>query len=68
MTGEEQALLRLQMTRGLGRVGLIRLVETFGSGHAALAALAADIAAWSRVPGLRPDLAGRTPAGDDPRL
>lgn len=68
MTGEEQALLRLQMTRGLGRVGLIRLVETFGSGRAALAALAADIASWSRVPGLRPDLAGRTPADDDPRL
>jgi DNA processing protein len=56
--------LRLQLTPGLGRVGLIRLIDHYGSPQAAIAA--AD--QWRRLPGIRPELAGGLPAADDPRL
>ena len=56
--------LRLQLTPGLGRVGLFRLIDHYRSPQAAVAA--AD--QWRRIPGIRPELAGGLPAADDPRL
>lgn len=53
--------LRLQYTPGLGRAGLFRLIDCFGS-----AALALDKAAtgWPRMPGLRDGLAATVPTAD----
>ena len=56
--------LRLQLTPGLGRVGLFRLIDRYGSPGAAVAA--AD--QWRKLPGIRPDLSSGLPAADDPRL
>jgi len=56
--------LRLQLTPGLGRVGLFRLIDHYHSPQAAVAA--AD--QWRSVPGIRPELAGGLPAAGDPRL
>ncbi len=56
--------LRLQLTPGLGRTGLFRLVEYYGSPQAAIDA--AD-GGW-REPGLRRGLSGLLPAANDPRL
>lgn len=61
------AWLRLQLTPGLGRLGLICLIDHFESPLAALDALAAP-RRWSGIPGLRADLAGAVPPADDPRL
>ncbi|TFG87833.1 MAG: DNA-protecting protein DprA [Gemmatimonadales bacterium] len=57
--------LRLQLTPGLGRLGLLRLINHCGSAPAAIAAAANG---WRGVPGLRPGLAALLPAADDPRL
>ena len=57
--------LRLQLTPGLGRLGLFRLITRFGSPAAAIAAAPRG---WHDVPGLRPGLAALLPAADDPRL
>lgn len=56
--------LRLQLTPGLGRSGLFRLIERFGSPRAAIAA----VDQWSAVPGLRQGTAALLPRRDDPRL
>lgn len=50
MTTEERDWLRLHLTPGLGRKGLFRLREHFGS---VAAALAVPPTAWSRVDGIR---------------
>jgi len=57
--------LRLQLTPGLGRVGLLRLIDHYGSPQAALAA---GPAAWRRLPGNRPLPCGTPPPANDPRL
>ncbi|MCM2264657.1 MAG: DNA-processing protein DprA [Desulfuromonadales bacterium] len=56
--------LRLQLTPGLGRAGLFRLIEQFGSPQDAIAA--ADY--WRTLPGIRQGAAALLPAEDDPRL
>ncbi|TLM65436.1 MAG: DNA-protecting protein DprA [Deltaproteobacteria bacterium] len=56
--------LRLQLTSGLGRTGLLRLIERFGSPQAAIEA--AD--RWRTVPGVRSGTSSRLPPADDPRL
>jgi|LGVD01.1.fsa_nt_gb DNA processing protein len=65
MTKEQQDWLRLHLTSGLGRVGLIRLMEAFGSVSAILAA-SAD--AWRQKAGIRPAVAAALPAPHDPQL
>jgi DNA processing protein len=67
MTGSTHDWLRLHLTRGLGRRGLIRLIEVFGS---PAAALAAPPQAWQERAGIRPAVAtNRTAAGDpEPQL
>jgi DNA processing protein len=56
--------LRMQLTPGLGRAGLFRLIEHFGSPRAAIAA----VDRWPSCPGLRPGMAALLPAANDPRL
>lgn len=56
--------LRLQLTPGLGRTGLLYLVERFGSPQAAIAA--SD--RWPVRAGLRQGTAALLPAADDARL
>jgi DNA processing protein len=65
MTKEQQDWLRLHLTCGLGRVGLIRLMEAFGSVSVILAA-GAD--AWRQKAGIRPTVAAALPASHDPQL
>jgi len=65
MTGEERDLVRLHLTRGLGRVGLLRLIEAFGSAGAALSAAPA---AWRQAAGLREALAKAVPTVTDRRF
>ncbi len=65
MKTEEQLWLRLHLTRGLGRVGICRLMETFGSVEAILNA---GPAAWVERAGIRPGIAGKLPAPDDPQV
>lgn len=57
--------LRLQLTPGLGRVGLFRLIDHYGSPQAAIAAAAGN---WSALAGTRQGLSGRLPAAGDPRV
>lgn len=57
--------LRLQLTPGLGRVGLFRLIDHYGSPQAALAA---GPVAWQTLPGRRLHPCGVPPTADDPRL
>jgi DNA processing protein len=57
--------LRLQLTPGLGRTGLFRLIGHYGSPNRAVAAAANG---WPAVPGLRPALGKLLPAADDVRL
>jgi len=59
-TAVERAWLRLHLTRGLGRVGLNRLMTAFGSPEAILAA-PRD---WTRRTGIRPGVAEALPAAD----
>ncbi len=65
MTKEQQDWLRLHLTCGLGRVGLIRLMEAFGS---VTAILAAGANAWQQKAGIRPAVAAALPASHDPQL
>ena len=65
MTAEERSWLRLHLTRGLGRVGLIRLMDVFGSLEAVLSA---SPAAWRARAGIREAVAADFPAVDEPRL
>ena len=51
--------LRLQFTPGLGRVGLMRLIEHFETPENVLAAANRG---WPKLPGLRAGLSGRVPA------
>jgi DNA processing protein len=57
--------LRLQLTPGLGRVGLFRLIDHYGSPQAALAA---GPGAWQTLPGRRLHPCGVPPPADDQRL
>lgn len=61
---ERASWLRLQLTPGVGRAGLFRLIEQFGSPRNAIAARDR----WRVLPGLRQGTAGLIPAEDDPRL
>lgn len=61
---ERACWLRLQLTPGLGRAGLFRLVEQFGSPRAAIAAANR----WPTLSGLRQGMAALLPPADDPRL
>jgi len=61
----KRSWLRLHLTPGLGRKGLFRLIETYGTPDAALQAPAAD---WSRRCGIRPDVATGRLAADTPLL
>ncbi|MDY0267516.1 DNA-processing protein DprA [Trichloromonas sp.] len=64
-TAMERAWLRLHLTRGLGRVGLNRLMAAFASPEAILAAVPRD---WTRRAGIRPAVAEALPAADAPLL
>jgi DNA processing protein len=57
--------LRLQLTPGLGRSGLFRLIDHYGSPRAAIDAAAGH---WPFFTGIRRELAGKLPTEDDPRL
>ncbi len=57
--------LRLQFTPGLGRAGLIRLIEHFKTPENALDA--AD-GGWPKLPGLRKDMASRVPVATDTKV
>lgn len=61
----EQAWLRLHLTPGLGRVGLMRLQQAFGSPQAALAAGTRE---RQRCAGLTARIACAIPAADNPDL
>ncbi len=65
MTSKEQAWLRLHLTPGLGRVGLMCLMKAFGSLEAVLAA---GTNAWQQEAGIRPAVAAALPAPQDPKL
>lgn len=57
--------LRLQFTPGLGRIGLIRLIEHFETPEKALEAANKG---WPKLPGLRKELAGMVPDACAPRV
>lgn len=61
---ERTCWLRLQLTPGLGRTGLFRLIKQFGSPREAIAAAER----WRLFPGIRQGTAALLPAADDPRL
>lgn len=61
---ERTCWLRLQLTAGLGRSGLFRLIEQFGSPRQAIAA----VDKWRVLPGIRQGATGVIPAENDPRL
>lgn len=61
MTSEESGWLRLHLTRGLGRTGLLRLHEIYGSAEAALAASAES---WRQEAGIRPTVASSLTSRD----
>ncbi len=63
MTAEEKDWLRLHLTRGLGRRGMLRLLEVFGP---APAILAAGPGAWVKRAGLREAVAATLPGGGRP--
>jgi DNA processing protein len=63
MTSHEKAWLRLHLTPGLGRSGLLRLLQAFGSPGAILAA---DPSSWSEQAGIRSSLARDVPAASNP--
>ncbi|MEZ4601502.1 MAG: DNA-processing protein DprA [Syntrophotaleaceae bacterium] len=65
MTREELAWLRIHLTNGLGRTGLIRLMETFGGPEAILAA---EPVTWIGKAGIRPAVAAALPPENDPRF
>ena len=57
--------LRLQLTPGLGRVGLTRLIEHY---HTPENAIEAAPRGWPKKPGLSPDKARAVPPEADPRV
>lgn len=57
--------LRLQYTPGVGRLGLFRLIEHFGSAQLALDAATTG---WPKQPGLREGLASGVPSVDNPQI
>ncbi|MCD6526569.1 MAG: DNA-processing protein DprA [Desulfuromonas sp.] len=59
------AWLRLHLTKGLGRVGIIRLIDCFGDVETALQQSAEQ---WARHAGVRGRGIGRPPGADDPQL
>jgi DNA processing protein len=65
MTSEEKDWLRLHLTRGLGRTGIIQLMQAFGSVREILTA---GPKAWTERAGLRAAVAAELPGGNDPRL
>lgn len=65
MTKEQQDWLRLHMTSGLGRIGLIRLMDAFSSAEKILEA---GPDAWQQKAGIRPAVAAALPALHDPKL
>jgi DNA processing protein len=65
LTDTERAWLRLHLTRGLGRTGLVRLMDAFGSPAAILEASPMD---WVRRAGIRAAVAQNLPAGNDSTL
>jgi DNA processing protein len=65
MTEEELGWLRLHLTRGLGRMGLIRLMGAFGSLEAILSA---SPSWWHSRAGIREAVAADFPKDNDPRL
>jgi len=65
LTDVERAWLRLHLTRGLGRNGLLRLMDVFGSPEAILAATEKD---WIARAGIREAVAKGRSAVDDTSL
>jgi DNA processing protein len=65
LTDSERAWLRLHLTRGLGRTGLVRLVDAFGTTDSILAASPRD---WIQQAGIRPTVAKSLPDGNNPNL
>jgi DNA processing protein len=65
MTEEERGWLRLHLTQGLGRVGMLRLMEAFGSLEAVLGA---SPSAWTARADIRREVATGLPAAGDARL
>ena len=65
MTEEERGWLRLHLTRGLGRAGMLRLMQAFGD---AASILASEPRAWEQRAGIRRAVALGMPAADDPLL
>ncbi len=65
LTDTERLWLRLHLTRGLGRTGLVRLMNTFGSPAAILEAGPID---WVRRAGIRSAVAQSLPASNDSEL
>jgi len=65
MTERELLWLRLHLTPGLGRAGILRLLGCFGSPEAVLAAERRD---WARLARIRPPVAAACPAADDAEL
>ncbi len=65
MTNQEQVWLRLHLTPGLGRIGLLQLMEAFGSPEAIVRA---GPASWTSRAGIRPAVAAGLPGMDDPHL
>lgn len=63
MTPREQSWLRLHLTPGLGRVGIIRLMEAFGSPEAALEASPRE---WKRRANVRGAVAEALPGEKSP--
>jgi len=57
--------LRLQFTPGLGRIGLMRLIEHF---ETPVKALDAASRGWPKLPGLRKELASMVPEESAPRI
>ena len=57
--------LRLQYPQGLGRAGLIRLINHYQTPEKAVAEAAGG---WAELPRLRQGLASSVPAENDPRV
>lgn len=65
MTSEEKDWLRLHLTRGLGRTGIIRLMQAFGSVREILEA---SPKAWAECAGIRASVAAGLPGENAPDL
>lgn len=63
MNSTEQTWLRLHLTPGLGRAGIIRLIEAFGS---PADALSAGPEKWIKQAKIRPAVAGALPEANGP--